>query len=79
MSQHPEILRAIQLMGSQPRLAKRAGLSQQQISKLLNHERRITAEVALALETATNGTVPRWRLRPDLWEEPVNVEKGDVH
>lgn len=27
--------------------------------------------LALKLEAATRGAVPRWKLRPDLWSEPV--------
>lgn len=33
--------------------------------------RRVSAERAIAIEAATGGVVPRWRMRPDLWEPPA--------
>jgi len=75
MNRHPHIERAIKIAGSQPRLAERSGLSQQHISKLLNCERSITAEVAIAIEKGTGLAVPRWRLRPDLWDRPASAEQ----
>jgi DNA-binding transcriptional regulator YdaS (Cro superfamily) len=32
--------------------------------------KRPSAERAIAIEQATNGVVPRWITRPDLWDAP---------
>lgn len=67
MEKHPEIKQAIEIAGSQPRLAELTGISQQHISKMLRGQRHVSADVALAIERATNGQVNRSRLRPDYW------------
>ena len=70
MTPHPQIASAIKAVGSQPKLAELAGLSQQHISKLLRRQRGVSAEAAVAIERATRGKVPRHVLRPDLWPTP---------
>jgi DNA-binding transcriptional regulator YdaS (Cro superfamily) len=67
---HPHIDAAISKVGSQKKLADYCGCAQQTISKLLNLEIAIPAEIAVKIEAATNREVPRWKLRPDLWEPP---------
>lgn len=65
------ILRAIALHGSQVKLAKEAGCSQQYISWLLKDgKRQVSAEMAIAFENATNGAVKRSDLRPDVFKSP---------
>jgi DNA-binding transcriptional regulator YdaS (Cro superfamily) len=61
------VRRAIKVCGSQTRLAERAGISQQAISRLLYTAQSVTGEVAVALERATDGLVQRRELRPDLF------------
>lgn len=56
---------------------------QQHISKYINGDRLITAEVAIAVHRATRGIVPASALRPDLWQTPEHVpiapvEDGDI-
>jgi len=65
---HPLIFKAIDYCGSQTLLAKAAGLSTPQISRLLWLERRVTGEVAVAIEKATNGTISRRQLCPHLFK-----------
>lgn len=60
------IERAIQLKGSQEKLAEAAGCSQQQISYLLKDAKTITPEMAVAIDRATDGEVSKFTLRPDL-------------
>ena len=68
----PLIRRAIDICGSQPKLAERIGRAQQTISKLLMRQARVTADVALKIEAATEGQVRARELRPDLpWPEVV--------
>jgi plasmid maintenance system antidote protein VapI len=74
--QHPLIEEAIDMAGSQAELATRCGCAQQHISKLLNREVSITAEMAVKIEKATEGKIPRWRARPDLWA-PVSSEAAE--
>lgn len=61
------IHQAIELTGSQQKLAEGAGCSQQHISYLLTSAKRVTAETALGIERATDGRVSRHDLRPDLY------------
>lgn len=70
MAKNEMIEDAIAALKSQRRLGRAAGISQQQISKMLHGRSGVTAESAIAIEKATNGEVPRWRLRPDLWAAP---------
>ncbi|MFZ5674312.1 MAG: transcriptional regulator [Pseudomonadota bacterium] len=64
---HPEIARAIQTCGGQVPLALKAGVRQQTISKLLNRQHAVSAEVAVKIERATEGKVTREDLRPDIF------------
>lgn len=81
MIRNAHIERAIALAGSQPKLARSSGLSQQHISKLVRGQRSPTAEVAVALERATNGAIGRWEIRPDLWDPPAAMTRagGSFH
>ncbi|MBS7696250.1 MULTISPECIES: YdaS family helix-turn-helix protein [unclassified Chelatococcus] len=68
---NPSLQRAIEIVGSQSKLAKMIGVrSQAAISRALLGEVKLSAELAVAVEAATAGQVPRWQLRPDLWAAP---------
>ncbi len=58
---------AVAKLGSQAKLAEAMGCSQQQISYLLKEATGITAEMAMAIDRATAGKVPRHELRPDIF------------
>lgn len=60
---------AIELAGSEGRLAKAIGFSQ---NAVWNARRcgKTSAEMAAAIDRFTEGRVPRHSLRPDLWEPP---------
>lgn len=49
--------------------AGQLGLSQAQVNRL-RHGARVTAELAVKIEAATEGAVSRSELRPDLWPTP---------
>lgn len=57
---------AIDLFGSQARLAQAVGCTQQQISYLLK-AKSITAEMAKKLDDATGGRVSKHDLKPDVF------------
>lgn len=57
--------------GSETKLATAAGCSQNAVWAA-KRAGRVSAELAVALERATDGEVPRWRLRPDLWSRPTD-------
>lgn len=59
--------KAIQLHGSQAKLAKAAGCSQQLISQIHQGKTGVSAEMALAFEKATEGAISRHELRPDIF------------
>ncbi len=64
------------LRGSQAKLAKEIGRSQQYISWLLKEADQVSAEVAMEIERATEGDVTAAQLRPDLpW--PVSVPEPE--
>lgn len=52
-------------------MAEAAGVEQQTISKLLNQQRGITGEMAVAIDRATEGRVSKHQLRPDLFDPPA--------
>lgn len=62
-------LKAIEIAGSQGRLAKAIGFSQPAISKARKFG-KASAEMAAAIDKFTNGKVPKHALRPDLWKQP---------
>lgn len=67
---------AIEIKGSQGKLAKAAGVSQTSIWKALQAD-RVSAELAVRIERATDGVITAHHLRPDLFDEPeVRAEKG---
>lgn len=68
------IERAVEVHGSQVKLAKEAGCSQQYISWLLKDADQISAEMAIAFERATAGKVSRHDLRPDIFG-PVSTNQ----
>lgn len=68
MPKHRKALeRALQIFKTQKALADAIGLSQQGVSYLLKRAPTISAEVAVAIERATNGQVRREELRPDIF------------
>lgn len=60
------IREAVAQFGSQQKLAEAIGCCQQQISYLLR-AKRVSAEMAIAIDQATNGKVSRHDLRPDIF------------
>lgn len=59
--------------GSVSALARAAGYSQNAIWQA-NKKGRMTPEMAVRIEKATNGDVPRWRARPDVFSPPLSGE-----
>ena len=55
--------------GNETKLAKACGVSQNAIWAA-KRAKRVSAELAVKIEAATGGVVPRWKLRPDLWDKP---------
>ncbi len=70
---HPQIQEAIRLVGSQAALARHCDCAQQTISKMLLRQISIAPILAKKIDEVTNGKVPRWQLRPDLWEAPSEL------
>ncbi len=64
MAVHHLLIRAIQIAGSEAKLAEKAGCSQVAINKA-KRAGRVSAEMAVKIETAVG--IPRQQLRPDLW------------
>lgn len=64
--------KAVELKGSQAKLAKAAGVKQPSIWKALRAGRP-SAELAVAIERATEGAIRRHHLRPDLFDVPNEI------
>lgn len=69
---------AVRVVGSQNALAEamtRLGFPcvQQTISKLASGELRVDADFAIGIDRATDGQIPKHRLRPDLFETPRTI------
>ena len=58
---------AIEYHGSQAKLARAAGCSQQYISLLIQGKTGLSAEKAIDFERATDGKISRNVLRPDIF------------
>ncbi len=63
----PHIENAINIIGSQVKLAEAMGCSQQYISWLIKDAKQISVEMALKVEGATDRKVSRHDLRPDIF------------
>lgn len=63
------IEQAISRHGSEAKLGEACGFSQNAIWSA-KRAGRVSAELAVAIETATGGEIRRWQLRPDLWPPP---------
>jgi len=75
--QHPGMAAAIEFFGSQQKLAKAIGcFSQQTISRALNRDNDPAPELAAAIHNASRGAVPKWLIRPDLFDAPYNPSVG---
>ncbi|EFM0440045.1 TPA: transcriptional regulator [Escherichia coli] len=57
---------AIDLVGSQQKLADACGVKQPSVWAWLHGKKRVSAENAKRIEMATNGNVPAYLIRPDL-------------
>ena len=60
---------ALDHYGTQVGLAAALGVTQATVSRRLAAGAIMSAEDAVRLEQATEGALPRYRLRPDLWQE----------
>lgn len=70
MTDNP-IRRAASLMGGARQLARASGLSHQAVGHWLTGARRISAESALLVASATSGRVTAKELRPDIFATSV--------
>lgn len=70
--------RAIELLGSQRKVADVVGVAQPTISWTISRGQRVPAEWCIPLEVATKGEVTRHQLRPDLYPvEPSSHQAAE--
>lgn len=67
---------AIELAGSEAKLAEGIGVSQPAVNKA-KQRGRASAEMALAIHHFLGGRVPASRIRPDLWARPEDVPSAE--
>jgi DNA-binding transcriptional regulator YdaS (Cro superfamily) len=63
---------AISILRTEAALAEACGVTQPSINAA-KQRGRPSAELAVKIEMATGGAVPRWKSRPDLWERPMEA------
>jgi DNA-binding transcriptional regulator YdaS (Cro superfamily) len=70
--------RAAQIVGNFAALAKRLGVTPSMVSQWASGHRPVAIERCVAIETATDGLVRRWDLRPNdwgaIWPELIGAE-----
>lgn len=59
--------RAIEICGGQAALARRIGKAQAHVWNWLNRDKTVPADQCIPIETATDGEVSRYELRPDVF------------
>jgi DNA-binding transcriptional regulator YdaS (Cro superfamily) len=64
--------RAVELFGSENRLAAALGISQQNLNRAVRRG-RVSPQLAIAIQKATGGNVTASELRPDLWRRAQDV------
>lgn len=63
--------------GGKKLLALRLGVTASYLSRLVSGDRSVTAERAIQIEEATDGTVTRFELRPDIqWVIPKRPKRN---
>ncbi|ELY4024956.1 helix-turn-helix domain-containing protein [Cronobacter malonaticus] len=60
------IARAIQIAGSQAKLAEQVGVSQVTVCRWLNDKKKVSPERVIAVVNATGGLIKPYQIRPDL-------------
>ncbi|WP_414468077.1 transcriptional regulator [Methylobacterium currus] len=68
---------AITILGSEAKLGAACGVTQGAIWKA-KKAGRVSGELAVKIDRATNGAIPRHRLRPDLWSPPPVLGQSGV-
>lgn len=71
------IKRAIEIAGSEKKLGVGCGVSQVAINQAKRRD-AVSAELALAIHRFTEGAVPAWELRPDLWRSPDDMPPPEI-
>jgi DNA-binding transcriptional regulator YdaS (Cro superfamily) len=68
--------KAVEIAGSQAELARRLGKKQAHIWNWLHRDKQVPAECVLAIESATDGAVTRYDLRPDVFGDDPQPARG---
>ena len=66
---------AFELIGQQQRVAEICGVTPGAVSQWLT-KGRVPVQHCLTLESATEGRVTRYQLRPDIFGEPFEVRRS---
>lgn len=72
------IKRAVEIMGAQNRLADAVGVSKAFVNQWMKGDRPVPAERCRAIESATNGAVTRYELRPDVFGEAPDSDQREA-
>lgn len=66
---HRELVKqAIEIVGGQKALGDKIGHTQQGVGYLLHKSKKVSGEVAVAIDEATEGKISKEALRPDLFK-----------
>lgn len=72
------VQKAAELLGSQVKLARAIGCTPQHVSLMALGRRKVSAEYALRIQTATRGQVALKDLRPDLDDSAGAAGRGEA-
>lgn len=63
-------------IGGVQALAEKMGIKSTYLCRLASGDRRITGEWSVKIHRATDGEMPSWELRPDLYDPPAESVSG---
>jgi len=67
------VLKAIEICGTQDKLAERAGITQGAVGKYIRKEAMPRGETAKRLSKAVNGALSPYHFAPLIFDEPVKI------
>lgn len=69
------VRKAVDIVGSQSKLARLIGVKQQHIWNWMNRDKQVPARYAPLIEEATFHDITRYELRPDIFVEEIKREE----
>ena len=65
---NPQVQAFVTIVGGRKEAATKLDVTVAMIGHLITGERKVSPQMAIAIESASNGAIRRSALRPDLWQ-----------